>query len=65
MGQVSKPQINPATPTYTVATLPSPTVVNQRAFVSDALAPAFIATVIAGGSIRVPVYSDGISWKVG
>lgn len=66
MGQVTKlPTLAPIALTYTVATLPDPTVVNQRVFVSDALAPVSIATVVAGGAIRVPVYSDGVNWKVG
>jgi hypothetical protein len=31
----------------------------------DALAPAFGATVVGGGAVKVPVYSDGTNWKVG
>ena len=52
---------------YTVATLPSASAsgVGSRAFVSDALAPTFGSTVITGGSVKVPVYSDGTNWKVG
>jgi hypothetical protein len=33
--------------------------------VSDALAPTFGATVVGGGAVAVPVYSDGTNWKVG
>jgi hypothetical protein len=53
--------------TYTVATLPSASTsgVGSRSFVTDALAPAFGATVVTGGAIAVPVYSDGTNWKVG
>lgn len=34
-------------------------------FVSDALSPVFGATVVGGGAIPVPVYSDATNWKVG
>jgi hypothetical protein len=52
---------------YTVATLPSAVDygVGTRTFVSDALAPTFAATVVGGGAVTVPVYSDGTNWKVG
>lgn len=57
---------NPVTlPTFTVATLPSAAVAYQCTFVSDALAPTFGATVVGGGTVKVPVYSDGTNWKVG
>jgi len=50
---------------YTVAGLPSAATPYQRAFVSDALAPTFGATVVGGGAVKTPVYSDGTNWKVG
>ena len=52
---------------YTVATLPSASTsgVGARSFVTNALAPTFGATVVTGGAIAVPVYSDGTNWKVG
>lgn len=52
---------------YTVATLPSASSVGNgaRAFVTDALAPVFQATVAGGGAVYTPVYSDGTAWKVG
>jgi hypothetical protein len=52
---------------YTVATLPSAVTSGKgaRAFVTDALGPTFGATVVTGGAIAVPVYSDGTNWKVG
>jgi hypothetical protein len=52
---------------YTVATLPSAATSGKgaRSFVTDALAPTFGATVVTGGSVAVPVYSDGTNWKVG
>lgn len=48
---------------YTVATLPAG-FVGMRAFVSNALGPAFGAAVVGGGAVQVPVYYDG-AWKVG
>ena len=53
--------------TYTVATLPSASTsgVGARAFVTDALAPVFGATVVTGGAVATPVYSDSVNWKVG
>ena len=52
---------------YTVATLPSAVTSGKgaRSFVTDALAPTFGATVATGGTVAVPVYSDGTNWKVG
>jgi hypothetical protein len=52
---------------YTVATLPSAVTSGKgaRSFVTDALAPTFGSTVVTGGAVAVPVYSDGINWKVG
>jgi hypothetical protein len=52
---------------YTVATLPSASTsgIGATAFVSDALAPTFGSTVVTGGAVAVPVYSDGTNWKVG
>ena len=52
---------------YTVATLPSAVTsgVGARSFVTDALGPTFGATVVTGGAVAVPVYSDGTNWKVG
>ena len=57
----------PSLTNYTVATLPSAVTSGKgaRSFVTDALAPVFGATVVTGGAIAVPVYSDGTNWKVG
>jgi len=51
----------------TVAVLPSAVTagVGARAFVTDSSTATFGATVTAGGSIKVPVYSDGTNWNVG
>jgi hypothetical protein len=50
-----------------VATLPSAATsgAGARSFVTDALGPTFGATVVTGGAVAVPVYSDGTNWKVG
>jgi hypothetical protein len=67
LAQLANTDIIPATTNYTVATLPGAAVSGSgaRAFVSDALAPTFGATVVGGGTVAVPVYSDGTNWKVG
>lgn len=59
--------ILPPLTNYTVATLPSAVTSGKgaRAFVIDALGPTFGATVVTGGAVAVPVYSDGTNWKVG
>ena len=49
---------------YTVATLPAG-VAGQRAYVTDAAAPAFGVAVVGGGGVGIPVYKDGVNWKVG
>jgi len=50
----------------TVANLPAATIgQGSRTFVTDALTPVFQATVVGGGAVFTPVYSDGTNWKVG
>ena len=51
----------------TVALLPAAATagLGARAFVTDALTPAFGSAVVGGGAVAVPVYSDGTSWLVG
>ena len=51
----------------TVATLPTAgtALKGLKAFVTDALTPAFGATVVTGGAVYTPVYCDGAAWKVG
>lgn len=46
---------------YTVATLPVGTQ-GDTAFVSDALAPAFLAAVVGGGAVKTIVFYDGTNW---
>jgi hypothetical protein len=67
LGQMKGALIIPPLTNYTVATLPSAVTsgTGARAFVTDALTPAFGATVVTGGAVAVPVYSDGTNWKVG
>jgi hypothetical protein len=65
--QLTASGVVPPLVNYTVATLPSAVTSGKgaRAFVTDALGPTFGATVVTGGAIAVPVYSDGTNWKVG
>ena len=67
LAELANTDIIPATTNYTVATLPSASASGSgaRAFVSNALAPTVGATVVGGGAVAVPVYSDGTNWKVG
>jgi hypothetical protein len=52
---------------YNVAGLPNaaPAGMGARAVVEDATSNAFGTAVVGGGSIKVPVYSDGSAWYVG
>jgi len=67
LDQLKTSGIQPPLTNYTVATLPSAVTsgVGARSFVTDALTPTFGATVVTGGAVAVPVYSDGTNWKVG
>jgi hypothetical protein len=67
LGQLKTDAIIPSLTNYTVATLPSAVTSGKgaRSFVTDALAPVFGSTVVTGGAVAVPVYSDGTNWKVG
>jgi len=46
---------------YTVATLPTG-VVGQMTYVTDALAPSYLVTIVGGGSIVTPVFYNGTTW---
>lgn len=48
-------------PGYTVATLPAGTQ-GDTAFVTDALAPAFLTTVVGGGAVVTTVFYNGTNW---
>ena len=50
---------------YTVATLPVAGTQGRRAWVTDALAPAFGAAVVGGGAVVIPVFDNGAAWIVG
>jgi hypothetical protein len=67
LGQMKASSDIPPTTNYTVTTLPSAVTSGKgaRSFVTDALAPVFGSTVVTGGAVAVPVYSDGTNWKVG
>lgn len=67
LDQLQSNSIQPPLVNYTVATLPFASVAGKgaRSFVTDALSPTFGATVVTGGAVAVPVYSDGTNWKVG
>jgi hypothetical protein len=67
LNQLDSGTFQPPLTNYTVATLPSAATSGKgaRAFVTDALGPSFGATVVTGGAVAVPVYSDGTNWKVG
>lgn len=49
---------------FTVATLPTG-IEGGCAYVTDALAPAFLATVVGGGAVKCPVFYDGTNWVCG
>jgi len=65
--QLLTTEVIPPIKNYTVTTLPSAVTSGKgaRSFVTDALAPTFGSTVVTGGAVAVPVYSDGTNWKVG
>ena len=46
---------------YTVATLPTG-VVGMRAYVTNALAPAYGVAVAGGGAVTIPVFYNGTNW---
>lgn len=55
---------------FTVATLPSAAASGGGAtgFVTDAnatMTAGIGTTVVGGGANKVPVYSDGVNWKIG
>jgi hypothetical protein len=49
----------------TVNSLPAPGTVGRRSFVTDATVATFGSIVASGGAVRVPVYDDGINWRIG
>lgn len=57
----------PKATSYTVANLPAAGTAGAtaQAFVTDANATTFASVVAGGGANFVPVYSDGIDWRIG
>ena len=49
---------------FTVATLPAGTI-GQKTYVTDALAPAFLMAIAAGGAVVTPVFFNGTAWIAG
>ena len=50
---------------YTVATLPAAGTQGRRSWVTDALAPVFLAAPTGGGAVVCPVFDNGTAWVVG
>lgn len=50
---------------YTVATLPTAGTQGRRAWVTNALAPAFGSAPVGGGAVVIPVFDNGTIWIVG
>jgi hypothetical protein len=50
---------------YTVATLPAAGTVGRKAYVTDALAPTFLAVIVGGGAVKCPVFDNGTAWVAG
>lgn len=49
----------------TVSQLPEPASIGAKMFVSDALGNSFNSIVAGGGSNKVPVFFDGVDWRIG
>lgn len=49
-------------PGYTVATLPSSPASGDIVYVTDALAPTYLAVVVGGGAVVTPVFYNGTNW---
>ena len=50
---------------YTVGTLPAAGTQGRRSWVTDALAPVFLAAPTGGGAVVCPVFDNGTGWVVG
>jgi len=50
---------------YIVATLPAAGTQGRRAWVTNALAPAFGSAPVGGGAVVIPVFDNGTAWIVG
>lgn len=50
---------------FTVATLPAAGTAGRTFLVTDALAPAYNAAVVGGGTVKIPVFDTGAAWNCG
>ena len=50
---------------YLVANLPAAGTAGRRAYVTNALTPVALSTVVGGGVVVVPVFDNGTNWIVG
>jgi len=50
---------------YLVATLPAAGTQGRRSWVTNALAPTFLAAPVGGGAVVCPVFDNGTAWVVG
>ena len=50
---------------YLVATLPAAGTQGRRSWVTNALAPVFLAAPVGGGAVVCPVFDNGTAWVVG
>ncbi len=64
-GSVAPGVMTPAPTTVSgLPTCAAPTT-NARAGVTDATASTFYSVVVGGGGLKVPVFCDGLNWRVG
>ena len=47
---------------YTVATLPTTGIAGRTAYVTDALNPTYLGTLIGNGTTKCPVFDNGTAW---
>ena len=47
---------------YTVATLPAAGTAGRKAYVTDALAPTYLATLVGGGAVVTEAFDNGTNW---
>jgi hypothetical protein len=59
--------ISSLTGVYTLATLPSASVMGAgfSAFITDATTPVFLSLAVGGGAVFSRVFSDGTNWRIG
>jgi hypothetical protein len=62
-GTITAPTIR--TPPFVFAALPGPGEAGRRLFLTDCSTATFGAIVAGGGTNKVPIYDDGVNWRVG